>query len=84
MVSRSNSNWSLAHEDELKSLPDGKFRYDDVDISFSIFRQAAEREIIVKSGESGGVYLWKVDKRKLNEKVAEALESAEGGGDKDE
>lgn len=82
MVSKSNRMWVLAHADELKSLPDGTFRYDDVDISFSLFRQAAEREIIEKRGEEGGVFIWKLNKSQLNDEIARELEkSAEGGGD---
>jgi hypothetical protein len=81
MVGKSNTHWILTHEDELRDLPDTTFKYNEVDIPFSLFREAAEREVLHKTGEQDGVHIWKVDRRKLEEVLATELEKSAQGGD---
>jgi hypothetical protein len=66
--------WILAHEDELTRLPEEPFLYEEVDLSFSIFRQAVERGILVQVDEaSTGVAVWELNVDFIEEKAAGEL-----------
>jgi hypothetical protein len=63
--------WVLSHRGELEELPQDKpFLYNEVDISFSIFRQAVERGILrhVDTTDAGKT-VWK-----LNQETAKSIE----------
>jgi hypothetical protein len=68
--------WMLSHQEELRNLPqDRPFLYEDVDISFSVFRQAVSRSLLreVDMTEEGKK-VWKAEEDKMDE-----LESTESG-----
>jgi hypothetical protein len=76
VVSKSDKMWMLSHREELRNLPqDGPFLYEEVDISFSVFRQAVSRSLLreVDMTEEGKK-VWKVEEDKMDE-----LESTESG-----
>ena len=59
VVSRSNAQFILAHADELRNLPDDPFMYQNVDISYSLFRSCIARGILTKIDEKEGRGVWK-------------------------
>jgi hypothetical protein len=61
VVSKSNHHFVRAHADELRGLPDGPFRYQEIDISYSLFRSCVDRELLSKVKEENGRGVWKKD-----------------------
>ena len=55
--------WVLSHREELEELPQDKpFLYNEVDISFSTFRQAVERGILRHVDTSdAGKNVWRLN-----------------------
>lgn len=61
MVSKSNRCWLIAHKNELHDLPDGEFLYEEVDLNYSIFTQAVERELLEEVDETeNNKKVWRV------------------------
>ncbi|MDZ7688419.1 MAG: hypothetical protein U5J64_06815 [Halobacteriales archaeon] len=78
VVSKSNTHWIIAHEDELKSLPDDEFKYAEIDMDYSLFRQAIYRSIIEEVGEaSDSVKLWEL-KKGVDDMIVRELEEDDG------
>ena len=59
VASKSNRHFIKAHKDELQDLPDQPFMYREVDISYSLFRQCTERELLTKVDKKDGRGVWK-------------------------
>jgi uncharacterized phage-like protein YoqJ len=61
--------WMLSHREELKNLPRrDSFLYENVDVSFSVFRQATSRGLLKEVAETAeGKKVWRVDEDKLEE-----------------
>jgi hypothetical protein len=61
VVSKSNHHFVRAHADELRDLPDTSFKYQEIDISYSLFRSCIDRELLVKIDEEDGRGVWQKD-----------------------
>ena len=68
VVSKSDKMWMLSHREELRNLPqDRPFLYEDVGVTFSLFRQAVSRGVLEEVGETEeGKKVWRVDSSKLD------------------